>query len=261
MARKTSSPRIDDPFDAAKAAYPKEEDAVPTTVTLHIGSCVPILGPVVEAVKQARMYFSSKAMNERLDALIEAVNDKVEYLTGRVDQNTKAIAEIQLRINSDEFATALREASLQTLLATEQTKIRRFAAVLGGSLGADDWVKVSSELTSFIKAIASLGEKDIESLRLLHTIFADVVKVYPNMHDPSPFTERAQEMLKAAVAAGFHRDDFYACCRRLEGFGLAMEVPRSTNHMAPGDYCFRPTRAGLKLLTLLASEKAVPKSY
>jgi|ERR1700741_2136806 len=46
------------------------------------------------------------------------------------------------------------------------------------------------------------------------------------MRDPNPFTEKVQELLKAAVEAGFHRDDFYAHCRRLEGFGLAIEVPK-----------------------------------
>ena len=75
------------------------------------------------------------------------------------------------------------------------------------------------------------------------------------MNDPNPFTEKAQELLKAAGEAGFHRDDFYAYCRRLEGFGLAMEVPRNTSRMAPGDYCFRPTRKGLELLRLLADER------
>jgi hypothetical protein len=248
--------RIDDPFDAAKTAYPKNEENVPANVALRVGSCVPLLGPVVGVVNEARAYFSAKATNERLDALIEAVNEKTEYLTARVEDHTKAIDDIQSRIESPEFATAFREASVQTLFATEQTKVRYFGAILGSSIGSENWLEISSDLTSFIKAISQLGEKDIESLRLLHSVFADVVKVYPNMHDPNPFTERAQELLKAVGEAGFHRDDFYAHCRRLEGFGLAMEVPRNTSRMAPGDYCFRPTRTGMKLVGLLGDEKA-----
>src|SRR5579863_4917310 len=143
MAPKTSLGRIDDPFDAAKAAHPKKEENVPTDVALRIGSRVPLLGPVVGAVNEARAYFSAKATNERLDALIEAVNEKTEYLTGRVEGNTRAIADIQSRIESHEFTAAFREASVQTLFATEQIKIRRFGAILGGSLGAEDWLEFS----------------------------------------------------------------------------------------------------------------------
>ena len=260
MTRKSSLRRIDDSFDAARAAYPKNDESIPADVVLRIGARIPLIGPLVGVVNEAREYFSKKATNERLEALIEAVNDKTEYLTGRVGENTKAIADIQARIGSSEFTAAFREASVQTLLATEQTKIRRFGAILGGAVAAKDWPEISADLTSFIKAIAQLGEKDIEALRLLHTVFADVVTVYPNMHDPNPFTEKAQELLKIVAEAGFHRDDFYAHCRRLEGFGLAMEVPRNTSRMAPGDYCFRPTRSGLKLLTLLGNEKTNPKT-
>lgn len=252
MTRKSNLPRIDDAFDAAKAAYPKKEGNVPGDVALRVAARMPMLGSLVGPVNEARQYLSSKAINERLEALIEAVNEKVEDLRGQVKDE---IADIQSRIDSPAFASAFREAAVQTLFATEETKIKRFGALLGGSLSAEDWPEVSSDLTTFIKAIAQLGEKDIESLRLIHTVFVDVVRVYPNMNDPNPFTEKAQELLKAAGEAGFHRDDFYAYCRRLEGFGLAMEVPRNTSRMAPGDYCFRPTRKGLELLRLLADER------
>src|SRR5260370_34515075 len=106
MALKRIVGRIDDPFDAAKAAYPKKEESVPANVALRIGSRLPLLGPVVGAVNEARAYFSAKATNERLDALIEAVNEKTEYLTERVQDNTKAIADIQSRTESREFAAA-----------------------------------------------------------------------------------------------------------------------------------------------------------
>ena len=251
--------RIDDEFDAAKAAYPEKQEDVPANITLKVASLIPLLSPVAGVVSEARAYFSGKAMGERANALIEAVNEKADHLAGRVQRSEKAIEDIQARIQSREFGSAFREASVQALLSTEPTKITDYAAVLGGSLGAHDWREISSNLTSYIKAIAQLGEKDMECLRLLNSTFADVVKTYPNMHDPNPFTEKAQELLKVAGQAGFHRDDFYAYCRRLEGFGLAIEVPRNTSRMAPGDYCFRPTRSGVRLIELLADEKDKPQ--
>lgn len=216
---------------------------------------MPLLGSLVGVVNEARQYLSGKATNERLETLIEAVSSKVEDLKEEVNDHTQKIADIRSRIDSPAFASAFREASVQTLFATEEVKIERFGALLGNSIRTEEWPEVSSDLTTFVKTIAQLSEKDIDSLRLLDAVFAEVVKVYPNMHDPNPFTEKAQELLKAAGEAGFHRDDFYAHCRRLEGFGLAMEVPRNTSRIAPGDYCFRPTRSGIKLVRLLAVEK------
>ena len=63
--------------------------------------------------------------------------------------------------------------------------------------------------------------------------------------------ERTDQLVKKVDESKIHRDDFYSYCKRLEGFGLAIEVPRNPSRMAPGDYCFRPTRRGLKLLSLL----------
>jgi hypothetical protein len=243
--------RIDDPFDAANAAYPKNEKNVPTDLVLHAAAHAPLIGPLAGVINEARDYFSRKATNERLEALIGAVNEKTEYLSESVTGNTKAIADIKSRIESAEFAAAFREACIQTLFTSDREKVRRFGAVLGASIAAEDWAETSGDLASFIQAIAQLGESDVRTLGILQSVFADVVKVYPNMHDPNPFTERQQELLKASRDHGFHKDDFYAHCRRLEGFGLAMEVLRNPSRMALGDYCFRPTRRGLRLFSLL----------
>lgn len=250
--------RIDDPFDAADIAYSKEE-SVPTDIALRFAAHVPLIGSLAGVISEARQYFSHKATNERLEALINAVNEKTENLSERVAGNTKAITDIKSRVESAEFAASFREACIQTLLASEREKVRRFGAVLGASVTAEDWAETSGDLASFIQALAQLSERDICALRILHSVFADVVKAYPNMQDPNPFTERQQELLSAARGHGFHQDDFYAHCRRLEGFGLAMEVLRNISRMALGDYCFRPTRRGLRLLSLLGSKATLEK--
>lgn len=247
------------PFDAANVAHPKNEESIPTNVALRIAAKVPLVGPSAGVVNEAREYFSRKATNERLEALIGAINEKTEYLNESVEGNTKAVADIQSRIESAEFAAAFREACIQTQFANGREKVRRFGAVLGASMTAEDWAETSGDLANFIQAIAQLSESDIRTLGILHSVFADVVKVYPNMHDPNPFTERQQELLRAAREHGFQLDDFYAHCRRLEGFGLAMEVLRNPSRMALGDYCFRPTRRGLRLLSLLESKASSEK--
>jgi len=126
--------------------------------------------------------------------------------------------------------------------------------MLGGAVAPEDWSHVSKDLAGFIRAVAQLQGGDVQALELLNLVFADVIKVYPNMHDPNVFTEREQELLQAIDGAGIDREDFYSSCRRLEGFGLAMEVPRNPTRMSPGEYCFRASRRGLRLLRLLEND-------
>jgi hypothetical protein len=251
MILRHNIPRIDDPFDAANEAYPREDGMVTVDVALRIGKGLPLIAPLATLVAEARDYFSKKATNERLEVLIAAVNEKTEHLANRVEENSELIADVRLRMQSREFVEAFREASVQTLFISDRKKIRDFGAILGNSVSAETWLEVSSELSTFVKAISQLGEKDVEVLRLLQSVFAEVITGYPNMHDPNPFTERISDLLKAVQKAGFHPESFYSHCRRLEGFGLAMEVLRNTSRMALGDYCFRPTRLGLNLLNLL----------
>lgn len=244
--------RIDDPYDAAKSAYPDGEPNTALELALKVSG--PFIPPMA-VVNEVREHFSQKAFKARVGALTDALNEKVEYESSERQKLGKTVSELQSRLNSREFTESFREACVQTLLTTDSKRVRRFGAILGGSVVADDWPQPSEDAITFIKAIAQLSEKDIQALGLLHTVFADVVTVYPNMDDPNPFTEKVQELLKVATEPNFHRDDFYAHCRRLEGFGLAMEVPRNPSRMAPGDYCFRPTRPGLRLLEFLDNEK------
>lgn len=260
MARFGRLGRIDDSFDAAKKAYPKDQENVVTNVALYAGaeaaaSCMEVpsglSGLIVEVIKGTREYFSKESVNERVDILIDALNDKIEDLFGVVARNGKEIDDIKSRIASSEFTAAIREATVQTILTTEEEKIGQFGEILSNAAIAQDWTEISGNLKSFIREVAQLTQADIKALALLNNVFAEVFKTYPNMHDPNPFTERLQDLMAMANTAGFHPDDFYSHCRRLEGFGLAMEVPRNASRMALGDYCFRPTRRGFKLVALL----------
>jgi hypothetical protein len=89
-------------------------------------------------------------------------------------------------------------------------------------------------------------------MSLLYEAQADVVSavgIVPT--DPNPYTERLVRVLEAVDAAGIPRDEFYARCSRLNGFGLAIEVPRNNAREAPGDHCFRLTGRAARLMRLL----------
>jgi hypothetical protein len=174
-----------------------------------------------------------------------------------VEKDRKEIDDIKSRIASSEFTAAVREATVQTIFTAEEAKIGQFGEILANAASAHDWSEISGNLTSFIREIAQLSQADIKALTLLGDLFAEMFKTYPNMHDPNPFTEKLRVLMSMAKTAGFHPDDFYSHCSRLEGFGLAMEVPRNISRMALGDYCFRPTRRAFKLLKLLGDRQTI----
>jgi hypothetical protein len=82
---------------------------------------------------------------------------------------------------------------------------------------------------------------------------------------PQTFIQRRQEMaVQIAQASGMgtnadigprlNPEVGYSTCARLQGFGLAHEVPLSAREVPIGDYCFRPSQRGLMLLKLLGEE-------
>ena len=247
----TRIPRIDDPYDAAKTAYPEPEGSAGGALTLRVGAYIPLVATLIKAVSDAMGHFSDKARNERLQALFEALNDKIEYEMQLRKSAVLPDVDTQARVESTEFTSALRESCLQAHLSSDKARVDRFAAVLGGAIFSEEWLGTAPDLTSFIKILVDLSDQDIRVLELLRSVFKDEIKHNPNLHDPNPFTERMGDLRQAIHNAGFHADDFYAYCRRLEGFGLASEVLRNTSRMGLGDNCFRPTRLGLRFAALL----------
>ncbi len=249
--------KITDPYEALKSQYAEEPENVLGELALRVaGEVIPLIG-VVNAIRD---HFSQAAVAKRLRTLVEAVNSKIQRVEKGVEGNEEQIAAIRSKVESPQFRAAVRLAIEETWRTEEAEKIKRFAAILGNSVAPNDELDISEDLSSFIRAVAQLGERDIHALQIVHSVFADTVKVYPNFHDPDVFTERADQLLKKVDESKIQRDDFYSYCKRLEAFGLAIEVPRNPARMAPGDYCFRPTRRGLKLLSLLEEYGGVPQA-
>jgi len=197
-----------------------------------------IVVPIIGIVNSVRDYFTQAAVNERLTVLVEAVNAK-----------TNAISE---KIETPQLAEAIRLAIEETWRTTDIDKVKRFGSIIGNTVATGNSESLK-ETADHIRAVSQLGGRDIQVLDILYTATADVMEAYSNLHDPNPFTERANDILNRSTEAKIARDDFYASCKRLEGFGLAIELARNPGRLAPGDYSFRPTRRGETLIFLLGN--------
>jgi len=89
-------------------------------------------------------------------------------------------------------------------------------------------------------------------LSILRHVHASAIEATPNLNNPDAFSRETGTLNTAIGVNGFSRDDFLSACEHLRGFGFAAEVLRNTSHMAPQDYCYRPTRRGLTVLDYLS---------
>jgi hypothetical protein len=107
-----------------------------------------------------------------------------------------------------------------------------------------------------MRDLAQLGTDDVQMLKLLRDAYWEPIRTTPNMHDPNYFTEHFDNFKRMATNLNIHPDDCVALGARLSGFGLAYEATRNTSRQTPGEHCFRPTRRGLYLLSLLEAAEA-----
>src|SRR2546425_7837966 len=234
-------PGIDDPIEAVKKQYREQPDPV-LDLILEVAGKVDFFAGVASAI---RKHFSKQAANERIAALLSALESTIRRLEAD-------IRKVSARLESPEFVEALCAAVDQTLRTSDAAKIRRFAAILGySSIGAVNSA-VLQEASAYIRDVSQLGEADIEALQILHLIQAAIFAWHTATTDPNPFTERLGEVLTAVDRSGMTREEFYSRCSRLNGFGLAIEVQRNDSRMAPGDHCFRITSRGLRLVNMIS---------
>lgn len=229
---------IDDPIEAVKTQYRDRPDPVMELVVDVAGSLHPFAG-VVNAI---RNHFSRSGAEARTLTLLNVFEDTIR-------RHERTLEELRDRIESPQFLTALTDAVTESIRTASQEQIARFGTILGNAaVEAED----PSETAAFIRDLARLTELDITALRILYRVQKDVVSAGPVPTDPNPYTERITGVLEAVDAANISRDDFYARCSRLTGFGLALEVSRNTMRQKPGDHCYRITARGHRLLQLMS---------
>jgi hypothetical protein len=244
------SAKIDDPLEASLEAWPKE----PEGYAEKFGEL---------ALKFGGLYFSSAAILAilkdqflpanriaRLEYFFDGMVSKLKLMESESADREK-LKEAQVRLEASAFQKAVATACEEAVRATDKERIEQFAAVLVGSLVPSRWADPNADVAALIRDLAQLGTEDIRALDVLRTAFADVIAQLPNLNDPNQFTERMEAYRSGIGVNHFDPEDFYAACARLNGFGLAIEVLRSTSRMHLHEYLFRPTRRGLALLDYL----------
>jgi hypothetical protein len=240
--------RIDDPLDASFAAWPEEESNRADETALTVGE---LLSHLVTLGVVMRDRFLSKNRAERFNYLLRGVRLKFIELEKRLGGAEEQIKAVCTKVASLEFQEAAAAAAEESIRATNLQKIDQFSSILVGSADPTMVADSPADAAVLIRDVAQLTSMDIQVLHHLEEAYGHLFPTYPNVHDPNVFTEKFQDFKDAARRSGLHPEEFQSVCERLRGFGFVAEVLRNTSRMAPGDYCYRPTRRGLKLLRLL----------
>lgn len=228
---------IDDPMEAVKQQYREQPDRVVDLILDVAGSLHPFAG-VANAI---RNHFSGNGAKDRTKALLEVIEQCLR-------EQDADLHRIRDRMESPEFVHSLIVAVTEAIRSPDPQQIVRFGAVLGHAV--TDGVDLS-EAAAFVRDLAQLTEADLQAINILYKVQGPLVDAPVVTTDVNRYTESVNEVFAAVDAARIPRDDFYARCSRLHGFGLALEVQRNEVRYGPADHCFRLTKRAATLVRLL----------
>jgi hypothetical protein len=240
--------RIDDPVDAARAAWTEEPENVMGETALSILSA---FFPPAAAYKAVKDQFSNDARFRRIQYFFDALAVKINALELRIGGQAEPSQTVRATIDSTEFKEAIAVALEETVRTPNTEKAEQFSSILVGSLDPNIIEDSPAKASSLIRDVAQLDKTDLLVLGILRRVYGHLFPPTPSYQDPNAFTEQFQDFKDAVTGSGILTEEFQSVCERLRGFGLAAEVLRNPSRMSPSDYCYRPTRRGLKLLTLL----------
>ena len=241
---------IDNPLEKIQAILDEKDD--PIFGKLVAASA--LFNPAMKVVAMAKSLIDAGNASDRLKAAIRALCGELQRLDKNMPSNPDQALE------QDWFARGVKILIEEAERSTTVERAMLLAKALAhGCFPSDEDKHRQQDVASYIHDLARLGSDDVQMLRLLCEAHGDAIKTTPNMHDPNYFTANFEKFKKLESEQRIHPDDTVSLCARLSGFGLAYEVPRNTNKQAVGEHCFRPTRRGVYVLSLLnAAERDRP---
>jgi len=212
--------------------------------------------PPAAAYKAVKDQFSNDARFRRIQYFFDALAVKINALELRIGGQAGPSRTVRATVDSTEFKEAIAVALEETVRTPNTVKAEQFSSILVGSLDPNIIEDSPAKASSLIRDVAQLDSTDLQVLGTLRKVYGHLFPPTPSYQDPNAFTEQFQDFKDAVTGSGILAEEFQSVCERLRGFGLAAEVLRNPSRMSPSDYCYRPTRRGLKLLTLLGQTSA-----
>jgi hypothetical protein len=236
---------IDDPIEAVRSQYP-EEQFDPLGIALGVLTPAHPLAKVGSAIKK---FFSQKEARARVEALFWGF----EWF---IRNHDKRIEDIEAKLESPAFLETIVIAVNKAVQSASFRKVKRFATILGYEAvycGAEESLE---DAAAFIRTLEELEERDIEALRLLHR---HQTQLFDNgsYRNYNAFNDSYKIIANQIEPSGFTKEEFYARCSRLGGYGLVLtiEIRANVTPLPQGTHTFRITTLGDKLANILLSAK------
>lgn len=233
----------DDPLGQIKAGAEKSPVNPGAEIAQRMVGWLPIIGGTIEKALNA---IKGDEKDARLEFLTTAIVEQLDVHEGNID-------EINRRLNEPEFNRLVSVAIERVFFGANETKAKRFAAVLTHAATNNRTKQEYEDAASFIRAIDELSEDDIKVLKHLYNHQKDMVQENHAMTYNEFFNgDGMKNMLLDATNLEMQRDEFYSRCHRLVGYGLALPLTTSHGSMGnPDDHAFRLTLLGKRLVDIL----------
>jgi hypothetical protein len=240
---------IDDPLEKIRALAKSEGfDGIGTA--LQVGG---LASPIFKVFSIAKGISDSFKSGEKVIVAFLALCDELQRMQDNLPKDVESVLE------QPWFKRAATALMMEAAAAVGEEDARLLGKVAAhGCFPKESDRHRQEDLASYIRDLARLGTDDIQLLKLLRDVNRDVIKHAPNLNRPDDFTSNLEEFKRQAGQLGIDPDDGIALGARLSGFGLAYEAPRVGTRQSPSDYCFRPTKRGLYLLSLLEAAEKPP---
>jgi hypothetical protein len=253
MIRHVHFMAIDNPKEAFDKQYMQDNERSPLGLSVFAGKLAfPKAGVALEILRKVAERFTRPSVEERLHGTWNMLVTETDYLeaTKASHEDVAEAIQIALRRDAEQFNDEKRE---------------RYVKIIGNALRSETQI---NDIASFIRTIEQLNDRDVTVLKVLNQVMNkegdwkatlySVSSSIKKLH-PSEIIARSQELaVQVAMALGqrietnnYSREEGYAICNRLQGFGLAHEIDAQQRELPLTNYCFRLSTQGVRLLKLM----------
>jgi hypothetical protein len=239
-------PKSDDELEQLREQHQPGPKIPLNELVLRIGiAYIPGIGPALAAFYN---YLTNEEFQSRFETFKEHVIDSLK-------RYGKELHDFEARLDSQESVKLQGLIAERILWGATEAKVKRFAAVMAYTFVSAKDSKDVDDVTAFVRALDELSERDIEALHYLYDNQHELFSQGRDLESESFFASyRMKNLIDGIGRIGLSKEQFYARCARLNGYGLALslEKPRGTD---PTIMAFRITELGLRLVELLKVEQ------